>query len=263
MSQSPKRPRRRSIKAGDAPHYRGPEQIQGYYDAANVKMKRKVFSKEKVQQAPYPEDSQRHFLTLWFSGCREGEAVMLDPKGWTWNEEAIGYARAPVFKKRETVTDELGNPVYYEVTVRERLPDGAIQDRNIFRKLSRPRLEYRDILIPRDYPLAEEFLNVVQRLKGEGYQYMLYARQKFSREPVKDKACTPRTVQNRIVELHPDLFPHAIRALQARYLRDRYGRAFGDAELMNMFKWSSSDMAVYYLGAQKQAEIMGIKRLPY
>ena len=32
---------------------------------------------------------------------------------------------------------------------------------------------------------------------------------------------------------------------------------------MDRFKWSSSEMAVYYLGAQKQAEIMGISKLPF
>lgn len=80
---------------------------------------------------------------------------------------------------------------------------------------------------------------------------------------MRDRACTTRTVQNRITELHPDLFPHAIRALQARYFRHRYGRDFDTPELMDRFKWSSADMAMLYLGAQKQAEIMGITKLPF
>jgi len=263
MSQSSEGRRRRSIKHGDAPYYRGISQIQGYYDAAYEKLKRKVFGVEKVQFAPFPEDSQRHFLTLWVSGAREGEAIMLKPEEWKWNEEAIGYGKMPVLKKREVVKDAEGNLVYYPVTVKERQPNGSIQDTIIYRKESRPRLEYREVLVPRDYPLAEEFLDMVQRLQEEDYRFILHARTKFVRTPIKDKACTTRTVQNRITELHPELFPHAIRALQARYLRDRYGKDFDTPELMDRFKWSSSEMAQYYLGAQKQAEIMGISRLPF
>lgn len=261
-SQGSKSPRKRSIEHGDAPNYRGIDQIQEYYYSANVKMNRKVFGKEKVQLAPYPEDSQRHFLTLWFSGARESEALTIKPGGWKWNEEAITYDKLLVLKKHEPVKDANGGTVYKAVVIRERQPDGSIQDRTIYRKETQQKMVYRKVILPRDYPLAEEFLDIVQDLQDNGFHYMLYARSKFSRTPIKERACTCRTVQNRIVELHPELFPHAIRALQARYLRDRYGRDFDTPELMARFKWASAEMAVLYLGAQKEQEIMGIKKLP-
>ena len=74
---------RRTIMKGDAPSYSGPEQIEGYYNNADVPILRTVKKGHNkitaVQSCPYPEDSRRSFLTLWISGCREGEAVMLNP----------------------------------------------------------------------------------------------------------------------------------------------------------------------------------------
>jgi hypothetical protein len=79
---------------------------------------------------------------------------------------------------------------------------------------------------------------------------------------VKDKAASTRSVLDRITELHPDLFPHGVRALLARYMKARYGDAFDVPELKELFKWSSGEMAVYYLSGQKLARKMGIKKLP-
>jgi hypothetical protein len=45
-------------------------------------------------------------------------------------------------------------------------------------------------------------------------------------------------------------------------LRDRYGGNFDAPELKELFKWSSGEMATYYLSGQKLANKMGIKRLP-
>jgi len=250
---------RRTIMGGDAPSYRGPEQIQGYYDAAYREIKRKVRGVEMVQPCPYPEDSRRHFLTLWISGCREGEGIMLSPDGWTWTADSIGYKKAPVLKKREKIRDHDGNVIYKKVVSKVRQQDGSLSDEVIYRPETRQKIEYREHVVPRGMPLVEEFIDLVEQLQDQGYNYLLYRRLPFSREPIPTEPCSTTIVQDRLAELHTDLFPHACRALQVRYLRHKYGKdRFGTPELKQHFKWSSTEMAVYYLSGQDLADAMGI-----
>ena len=256
---------KRSIKHGDVPPYRGPEQIYGYYNAAHEKILRKVFGVTMTQDCPYPEDSQRHFLTLWMGGPREQEAVMLEVDKYKWNEEALAYYNMPVLKKREQVKDGNGNPVYKEVLTQVMQQNGNIEEKIIYRPLTKRKIEYRDVVIPSEIPLFNEFTHMIQSLKDEGYRHVLYKRLKFSREPVKDEHTTPRTVQNRINELHPDLFPHLVRPLHARFLRAHFkekGKDFDGSEIKEYFKWSTLEMADLYLGADKIAGLMGIRELP-
>jgi len=245
---------------GHAPSYRGPQQIQEYYDAAYQEIKRKVRGIDAIQSCPYPEDSQRTFLTLWASGCREGEAVMLEPAGWKWTADSIGYQRAPVLKKREKVRDSDGSVVYRKVVTKVQQQDGSVTEEIVYRPMSKQRIEYREHVLPRDTPLMEEFIAIVKRLQEQGYKYVLYKQLPFTRDPIPSQPCSPTIVQDRITELHPDLFPHGIRALQVRYLRKRLGRDFEAPELKTHFKWSSDSMAVYYLSGQDLADKMGITR---
>jgi len=256
---------KRSIKHGDVPPYRGPEQIYNYYNAANEKILRKVFGVTTLQDCPYPEDSQRHFLTLWMGGPREQEAVMLEVEKYGWNEEALAYYNMPVLKKREQVKDGDGNLIYKEVLTKVRQQNGTIEEKIVYRPLTRRKLEYRDVLIPSEIPLFKEFTDMIQYLRDGGYKYVLFKRMKFSREPVKDEPTTTRTVQNRINELHPDLFPHLIRPLHARFLRAHFkekGENFDGSEIKEYFRWSTLEMADLYLGADKMAKLMGIRELP-
>ena len=257
---------RRTIMKGDAPSYSGPGQIEGYYNDADVPILRTVRKgKNKVtavQSCPFPEDSRRSFLTIWISGCREGEAVMLNPFQWKWNNEAILGLKLPVLKKRVKVKDAMGNVIYKPVMQKIMQQDGTIRDQTIYRPMSKQKIEYRDHLIPVDIPLGQTFIDMIHNLQTEGIHYILFKRKRFTREIVKDKATSTRSVQSRITELHPDLFPHGIRALLTRYLRDRYGSEFDAPELKDLFKWSSGEMAVYYLSGQKLANKMGIRKLP-
>ena len=45
-------------------------------------------------------------------------------------------------------------------------------------------------------------------------------------------------------------------------MKARYGDDFDVPELKELFKWSSGDMAVYYLSGQKLTKKMGINELP-
>ncbi len=254
--------RKRSIIKGHAPSYRDPQQIEDYYGAADRAINRKVKGVTAVQTCPYPEDSQRTFLTLWISGCRKGEVVLLRTDQWKWNEEAIRGIRLPVLKKREKVLDSNGNTIYKPVVLQVMQPDGSIQPQTTYRPLTRSVETFRDHLVPRDIPLGEKFIDLVHSLKEDGYKYILYTKTRFKREPVKDQHMSVRSVNDRIDELHTDLFPQGIRALHVRYLRDKFGKDFDTPELKDHFNWSSTDMAVYYLGGQKLANAMGIKKIP-
>lgn len=250
---------RRTIMGGDAPSYRGPQQIEGYYNAAHQDIIRKVRGVTKVQPCPYPEDSQRTFLTLWGTGCREGEAIMLKPTDFKWDAKGFGSPKLPVLKKREKVRDSEGNIIYKEVITKVRQQNGSIQDQVIYRPESKRKLVYREHLIPRDTPLIEELIQIIENLQDQGYKYLLYRMLPFSRTPVPNQSCSETIVQDRVTELHPDLFPHGIRALHARYLRARYGKEkFDTPQLKDHFKWSSTEMAVYYLSGQDLADIMDI-----
>lgn len=250
---------RRTIMGGNAPSYRGPQQIQTYFNAAHQEIKRKVRGDLLNQPCPFPEDSQRHFLTLWVMGCREGEGVMLEPGKVKWSADSIGYQRTPVLKKREKVLDESGDPVYKMVETKVLQQDGTVQSQIIYRPVTRQKIVYREHIMPRDIPYGEEFIDIVQSLQEQGYGYVLFRRLPFSREPVPEEACSTRTVVNRVCELHLDLFPHGVRALHVRYLRHRYGRdKFGAETLKDHLGWSSTEMAYWYLSGQEIADTMGV-----
>ena len=67
-----------------------------------------------------------------------------------------------LLRRLETREDLLSTSILFRFWYRiethcaraRRQPDGSIQDTIIYRKESKPRLEYRDVLVPRDYPLA-------------------------------------------------------------------------------------------------------------
>jgi len=249
---------RRTIMGGDAPSYRGPHQIREYYEAANRVLKRKVRGVTKIQPCPYPEDSQRHFLTLWAAACREGEGIMLDPAQWKITGDSLGYKKMPILKKREKVRDANGEIIYKKITSKVIQQDGSIQDEVIYRPLTKRKLEYREHVISRDMPCIEEFIQVLDHLTEQGYKYILHKYAPFDRHPIKDRPCSTTIVQDRINELHPELFPHAVRALHIRYMRVTHGSKFDAAFLKDYLKWSSTEMANYYLSGQEVADRLGI-----
>ena len=71
---------------------------------------------------------------------------------------------------------------------------------------------------------------------------------------------SPKTVYNRITELDPDLWPHALRGYRASMLV--YERAFSVQDLMSWFEWQSADSATHYTKTKDIAKTMGINNLP-
>ena len=181
------------------------------------------FIKEHYDQIPYtkyPEDSKACFLTIFQGGFRAAEAIHVKRDMVKWNDQMILISKVRVLKKK---------------------------DRTL-----------RNVLIKRDElnPLAEDFINLVENIKGE---YLIPKRLKFSRALVPDKPCTTRTVYNRINEIS-GRFPHELRAYRAMMLVAE--RGFTVSQLMRWFEWSKADMAIHYTATRDLAASMGITELP-
>lgn len=240
---------------GDAPNYRGPEQIHEYYHAAYTEINRKVRGIEKIQPCPYPQESQRAFLTLWVMATRESEALMLEPSQFKISGDSFGYRKTPVLKKREKVRDKEGNIIYRKVPSMVIQQDGSTVEQVIYRPLSKRKAEYREHVVPRDMPLVEEYIKTVDWFRDHGYRFIMFRTLPFSKSHVKDEACSVTTLKDRVTELHPELFPHALRALHVRYMFSRYGDKL---DIKKHLKWSSDEMVKWYLSSQKIASVMDI-----
>ena len=172
--------------------------------------------------APYPQDSIKYATILFETGCRVTEAIQLKPSMFKMNEEAIVVKNAPVLKKRMRAT--------------------------------------RDILIKLDEmnPMAYELADYVEECTTD---YMLPGLKRgFSREVEPWRHVCRATVNNRIGELCPELWPHALRGYRASMLV--YERGFSVQDLVSWFDWKGADTALHYTRTRDMATAMGIKEVP-
>jgi len=171
--------------------------------------------------APHPEDSEKYATIIFETGCRLGEVILLKPGMFKWNEDAIAVRNVPVLKKRVRTT--------------------------------------REIIIGLDSlnPLGYRLVDYVEDCDTE---YLLPGLTKFSREVEPWRHISPKTVYNRVSEIHPDLWPHALRGYRASMLV--YERGFSVQMLVAWFNWKSADMALHYTKTRDMAEAMGIKNVP-
>lgn len=173
------------------------------------------------EDAPYPEDSKMYGTVLFETGCREAEVVLLKPEMFLWNEESVIVRNAPVLKKKKRTT--------------------------------------RDIVIKIDErnPLAYPLIEYVEACESD---YLLPGRKRFTREIEPWRHISTKTVYNRIVDIHPDLWPHALRGYRASMLV--YERNFSVQDLVGWFNWKSADTALHYTKTRDIASSMGIRELP-
>lgn len=176
---------------------------------------------DMAREAKYPGDSKAYFIILFETGCRVSEALELKPEDFSFNENAIIGYTIPVFKKDKEET--------------------------------------RNIVIRRDErnPLAEDFIEIIEECDTK---YLMPARIPFTRAVIPDQHTTRMTVYNRINEIHPELFPHGLRAYRALHLV--YERGFDIQDLMSWFKWDSYEMAAHYTLTRNIARKMGIEEMP-
>ena len=176
--------------------------------------------------APKPDDSRDAFTLIFETGCRRAEAVQIQGDQFTYNDGAILIRNVPVLKKPN------------------------------------PRDRFRDVLIKRDKldPLADELVKLVER-RGDGYLLPGYA--PFGQGRELDRPMSEKSVYNRIVELSPDLFPHALRSYRASFLV--WVRHFELRDLVDWFKWESRggiQMALHYTAQVDMARKLGIDEVP-
>lgn len=180
---------------------------------------------QMAHQAKYPEDSKLYFTSLFETGCRRSEVIKIKVNDIAYNDEGMVIYNAPVLKKKKKTT------------------------RNIY---IRGDMKHN--------PLYPHFLNMV---KGSMGTYLLPARKRFSRELIPDKATSHMTVYNRITEISPDLFPHALRSYRASMLA--YERGYSIQDLVKWFEWDSQggvEMAVHYTAQVDLARKAGFTRAP-
>lgn len=175
---------------------------------------------DHTREAPYPDDSRPYFIVVFETGCREGEVIQLRRDQFKYNEEAIVVKNAPVLKKKRDTRD---------IIIK-------LNDRN---------------------PLAFELVDLIDECDTD---YILPARTPFSRSIIKDRHTSPKTVYNRISEIHRDLWPHGLRGYRASMLV--HERDFKVQQLVSWFKWEKADMAIHYTRTKDLAHDMGIKELP-
>jgi integrase len=188
-------------------------------------MKRITGYYEAAENAPYPDDSRDALTVLFETGCRRGEATTIKASQARVNDEAIILYRVPVLKKKTKAT--------------------------------------RDIWIRRDAadPLADRLAELIEARGPDGYLLPGYA--PFTHSHIPGRGCSPRTVYNRVSEISPDLFPHALRSYRAGFLV--WERGFDLRDLVQWFKWESQagiEMALHYTSQVDMAKKLGIRRVP-
>jgi integrase len=181
---------------------------------------------QEAEKTPYPQDSRDAFTVTFEGGFRRAEAITIRKDQCQYNEEGIIIRKAPVLKKKRRQLDMI-----------------------------------RDVIIKRDKkdPFSEELVNLINRSKN----YLLPGYKPFTHNKNQLRHLSPRSLYNRINEISPDLFPHALRSYRASFLV--YERGFELRDLVDWFKWDSQggiQMALHYTSQVDMAKKLGIKNIP-
>ena len=173
-----------------------------------------------------------YFSTLFETGGRMSEAILLRPEQIEWNEEIIKIENMEVRKRRIRFT------------------------RNVIIKIE-------------DNPLALPFIDHVSQCNT---RYLLPGYTgKFSTEIDPNKHVSTAHIYNKIVEIDPEIWPHWLRDQRSWHLSaeiEQGGRGFDIYLLKEWFEWASIEMPSYYAGRRGEEDILeqlgvsdiGIKR---
>jgi len=166
------------------------------------------------------KDSALYFSTLFETGGRKEEVLLLRPKQIYWNDTIIKIENMEVLKRRKRYT------------------------RNVFIKIE-------------DEPLAPIFIDYVQDCDT---RYLLpgYGAP-FSTMINPDTHISSAHIYNKIREIDPDIWPHWIRDQRSWHLSagvEEGGRDFDSYELKEWFAWASMDMPAHYAGRRSEEDIL-------
>ena len=161
-----------------------------------------------------------YFITLFETGGRKWEVILLRPEQIEWNEEIIKIENMEVLKWRRRRT------------------------RNVFIKIE-------------DNPLALPFIDHVSQCDT---RYLLPGYTgKFSTEIDPNKHVSTAHIYNKIVEIDPDIWPHWIRDQRSWHLSaeiEQGGREFDIYLMKEWFEWASIEMPSHYAGRRGEKDIL-------
>ena len=205
--------KRRSI-LHDAPRrWLGWEHIQGLYNRA-------LIMDEEDDRDDGRKIRSLYFITLFETGGRKAEVILLRPEQIRWSDEIIKVERMEVLKRRERWT------------------------RNVIIKIE-------------DNPLAYPFIDHVEECDT---RYLLPGYTgRFSTEIDPEKHISTSHVYNKIVEIDPDVWPHWIRDQRSWHLSAKIkddGRDCDSYLLKKWFDWASIEMPARYAGRREEEDIL-------
>ena len=161
-----------------------------------------------------------YFITLFETGGRKEEVILLRPDQIESNEEIIKINNMEVLKWRRRHT------------------------RNVFIKIE-------------DNPLAQTFLDHVSKCNT---RYLLPGYSgPFSTEIDPNKHVSLSHVYNKIVEIDPEIWPHWLRDQRSWHLSadiEQGGREFDIYLLKEWFQWASIEMPSHYAGRREERDIL-------
>ena len=196
------------------------------HDAPNewVGWERILALRDKAQNLDELDGRNEHslfFTTIFETGGRLSECLLLQPSRIKWNDKAIKIVSMEVFKYRRRFT--------------------------------------RNVYIKRDEnnPLSEVFLEYVKACETK---YLLpgYG-EPFSTTIDPNSHISSTYVYLKIREIDDDIWPHWLRDQRSWHLSapaEKGGREFDIYLLKSWFRWESMDMPAHYAGRREEKEIL-------
>ncbi len=174
-------------------------------------------------------DHSLYFTTIFETGGRISEVLLLRPEQIHWDDQAIKIIRMRVHKQRR-------------------------------------RTKVRNVLIKIEgNPLAHTFIKHVEGcdtkylLPGYGPSIEPSHANRFSKKVNQDKPASTSHVYNKVCEIDPDIWPHWLRDQRSWHLAAKVednGRGFDAYELREWFGWTSMDMPSKYAGRRGEEDIL-------
>lgn len=184
---------------------------------------------EKLDKAKGTNERTLYFSTIFETGGRKGEIILLRPSQIFWDDESIRVENMEVFKRRRRFT------------------------RNVL------------IRIDENNPLAWNFLEFVEDCDTK---YLLPGRVPFVGSIDPERHVSVATIYKKICEIDENIWPHWIRDQRAYHLaakKEDGGRELDPYDHRAWFEWARMDMPLYYVGRRAEKDIakaLGIKKIP-
>lgn len=183
----------------------------------------------EIDKDHFRQDHSLYFVTIFETGGRVSEIILLRPEQIRWNDSTIKITRMRVHKQRR-----------------------ATKVRNVFIKI-------------KDNPLAQTFIDHVKAcdtkylLPGYGPSIEPSPLNRFRRKINPNRHISTTHVYKKITAIDPDIWPHWLRDQRSWHLSaeiEQGGSGFDAYELKEWFGWTSMDMPAQYAGRRGEKDIL-------